>query len=212
MGHAWAPHLNDAPFSRCCGRLATTCPITVSRPVSGVILIEFEISNQIPCAGLSPPLAFTAGPFRIQHRKTATGSPQRRRPGPAARGRPSVRQLRHHFGPFSAHFSAPTHPTRAVGRVLLGAQAYLVLIGACNPVLCPIWGFRYAWAGKLDVLGEARQLRHHYDSSLPATSTSFRTISEGCLGFLPPHTRAVDSALLGCHAYRMLIGACDPIL
>ena len=34
------------------------------------------------------------------------------------------------------------HPTRAVGRVLLGAQAYLVLIGACNPMICPIWGFR----------------------------------------------------------------------
>ena len=48
---------------------------------------------------------------------------------------PPVRQLRHHFGPFFAHFSAPTHPTRAVGRVLLGAQAYLVPIGACNPML-----------------------------------------------------------------------------
>ena len=28
------------------------------------------------------------------------------------------------FGPFSARFPAPPHPTRAVGRVLLGAQSY----------------------------------------------------------------------------------------
>ena len=36
------------------------------------------------------------------------------------------------------------HPTpqHVVGRVLLGAQAYPMLIGACNPMLCPIWGFR----------------------------------------------------------------------
>ena len=53
-------------------------------------------------------------------------------------------ELRHHFGPFLAHFSAQPHPTRTVGRVLLGAQAYLMLIGACNPMLCPIWGFRYS--------------------------------------------------------------------
>ena len=52
-----------------------------------------------------------------------------------------VRQLRHHLGAFFARFSAPPHPTRAVGRVLLGAQAYLMLIGACDPVLCPIRGF-----------------------------------------------------------------------
>ena len=51
-------------------------------------------------------------------------------------------ELRHHFGPFFAHFSAQPHPTRTVGRVLLGVQAYLMLIGACNPMLCPIWGFQ----------------------------------------------------------------------
>ena len=29
-----------------------------------------------------------------------------------------VRQLRHHFGPFLARFSAPPHPTRAVGSLV----------------------------------------------------------------------------------------------
>ena len=45
------------------------------------------------------------------------------------------------FGPFSAHFSAQPHPPRTVGRVLLGAQAFPMLIGACHPMLCPIWGY-----------------------------------------------------------------------
>ena len=53
-----------------------------------------------------------------------------------------VQCLRHHFRPFPARFSASPHPTRAVGRALLGAQAYPMLIGACNPMLCPIWGYR----------------------------------------------------------------------
>ena len=56
-----------------------------------------------------------------------------------------VRQLRHHFWTIFRAFLSSTHPTRAVGRVLLGAQAYLVLIGACNPMICPIWGFRFRW-------------------------------------------------------------------
>ena len=46
-----------------------------------------------------------------------------------------VRQLRHHFGPFLARFSAPPHPTRAVGYALLGAHADRVLIGAWNPMV-----------------------------------------------------------------------------
>ena len=46
-----------------------------------------------------------------------------------------VRQLRHHFGPFLTHFSAPPHPIRAVCCVLLGARADWVLIGAWNPML-----------------------------------------------------------------------------
>jgi len=35
-------------------------------------------------------------------------------------------------------------PTRAVDRGLLGAQADLMPTGACNPMLCPIWGFNHA--------------------------------------------------------------------
>ena len=30
-----------------------------------------------------------------------------------------------------------------MSRALLGAQSYLMLIGACNPMLCQIWGFRF---------------------------------------------------------------------
>ena len=47
----------------------------------------------------------------------------------------SVQQLRHHFGPFSAHFSAPAHPARAVCRALLGAHADRGLIRVWNPML-----------------------------------------------------------------------------
>ena len=46
-----------------------------------------------------------------------------------------VRQLRHHFGPFRAHFSAPPHPARAVCYTLLGTRAGRVLIGAWNPMV-----------------------------------------------------------------------------
>ena len=46
-----------------------------------------------------------------------------------------VRQLRHHFGPFLALFSAPHHPARPVCYALLGAHAYRVLISAWNPML-----------------------------------------------------------------------------
>ena len=65
-----------------------------------------------------------------------------------------VRQLRHHFGPFSERFSAsprPTffsrfsasrHPARAVCYALLSTHAGCVLIGARDPMLCPNWGFR----------------------------------------------------------------------
>ena len=35
------------------------------------------------------------------------------------------------------------HPTHAVWCVLLGGPAYGVLIGACDPMLCPNWGCRY---------------------------------------------------------------------
>ena len=53
-----------------------------------------------------------------------------------------VRQLRHHFWTIFRAFLSSAPPPRTVGRVLLGAQAYLMLIGACNPMLCPIRGFR----------------------------------------------------------------------
>ena len=49
--------------------------------------------------------------------------------------RHTVRQLRHHFGPFLAHLSAPLHPTRAVCYTLPGAYADWLLIGAWNPML-----------------------------------------------------------------------------
>jgi len=52
-----------------------------------------------------------------------------------AMARLGVRQLRHHLGPFLAHFSALTHRTRAVSRVLLADHAGRVLIGAWNPML-----------------------------------------------------------------------------
>ena len=36
-----------------------------------------------------------------------------------------------------------------MGRVLLGAQSYLMLIGACNPMLCQIWVFRWCDYGHI---------------------------------------------------------------
>ena len=47
----------------------------------------------------------------------------------------AVRQLRHHFGPFSAHISAICHPAHAVVYVPLGAHADRRLIGDWNPML-----------------------------------------------------------------------------
>ena len=44
--------------------------------------------------------------------------------------------------------SALRHSTRAVCYVLLSAHPNRVLIGACNPMLCPIWGFRYDGYGR----------------------------------------------------------------
>ena len=46
-----------------------------------------------------------------------------------------VRQLRHHFCPFLAHFSAPHHPTHTVCYTLLRAYPDRVLIGVWNPML-----------------------------------------------------------------------------
>ena len=74
-------------------------------------------------------------------------------PGPRRRGR-SVRQLRHRFGPLPTHFSALCHPARAVCRVLIGDHGRLVLIGACDPTVCPICGFRHC----RDVVSRDRRL------------------------------------------------------
>ena len=60
-----------------------------------------------------------------------------------------VRQLRHHFWPAFAHFSAPPHPARGVCYALLRARADRVLIGAWNPMLWPIWGCRHRPALRL---------------------------------------------------------------
>ena len=50
------------------------------------------------------------------------------------------------FGPFLAKFSAPAPPT--VHDHLERAHADWVLIGAWNPMLCPIWGFRSRGASR----------------------------------------------------------------
>ena len=56
-----------------------------------------------------------------------------------------VRQLRHHFGLHLAHFLiALCHHPRAVCYALIGAHAHRMLVGACNPMLCPIHVFRSA--------------------------------------------------------------------
>ena len=47
---------------------------------------------------------------------------------------------RHHFRPVSHVPSALYHPAHAVWRALLGNRGPRVLIGACNPMLCPNWG------------------------------------------------------------------------
>ena len=46
------------------------------------------------------------------------------------------------LGPSLTHSLATCYPTRAVCVYLLGDHADWVLIGAWNPMLWPIWGFR----------------------------------------------------------------------
>ena len=46
-----------------------------------------------------------------------------------------VQGLRHIFGPYPTSISAQHHPSRAVGRTLLGGRADEMLIGACDPML-----------------------------------------------------------------------------
>ena len=54
-----------------------------------------------------------------------------------------VRQLRHHFGPGFTDFSSTPPHTRHVICALLSTHVHRMLIGACNPVACPIRVFRY---------------------------------------------------------------------
>ena len=54
-----------------------------------------------------------------------------------------ARQLTNIFGIVSQVTPSLRHPTRAVRWALLRAHAFLgMLIGACNPMLCPLHGFR----------------------------------------------------------------------
>ena len=53
----------------------------------------------------------------------------------------TVRQLRHHFGPFPTHFSAICRPSRAVQCALLSGHACRMLT-AWKPMLCPLHHFR----------------------------------------------------------------------
>ena len=46
------------------------------------------------------------------------------------------------FGPFHAHFPAACHPSRAVYCALVGGHVCGMLIGACDPMLWPIYVFR----------------------------------------------------------------------
>ena len=114
MSHTWLSHTPSGP----CGISTSSLnshPLCVRRPGVGW-----------GCAGSG------AG-------RTSSGSWSA-----SARTSASVRQLRHHFGPFLARFSAPPHPTRAVGYALLGAHADRVPIGAWNPtVVTNLGGFRH---------------------------------------------------------------------
>ena len=55
-----------------------------------------------------------------------------------------VQGLRHPFAPYLTAFPALYHPSSGVRRALLGAHACGMLIGACNPMVYPIHGYRLA--------------------------------------------------------------------
>ena len=73
------------------------------------------------------------------------------------------------------------------------------LIGVWTPMLWPIRGPTSGGAtatapaavDESSTAGTVRQLRHHYDSSLPATSTLFWTISHVVISSIPPTARGV---------------------
>ena len=96
------------------------CPASPCRPVcrffsataicpAEVLKCRLQVNRGVGCSP-NPPAAPTAA---------AAVGPAPRRPGlvstTAELWRTEVRQLRHHFGPFLARFSAPHHPARAAG-------------------------------------------------------------------------------------------------
>ena len=64
------------------------------------------------------------------------------------------------FGPFLAHLSAPPRPTRVVGHALRCAHDARVLISAWNPMVWPIWGFRYTTRSNVAALDGKSGVRH----------------------------------------------------
>ena len=73
-----------------------------------------------------------------------TDDPSRSHADRANLGRREARQLRHYFGPSHACLSALYHPICAVCCVILAVHPNRVVVGNCNPILCPIWGCRPA--------------------------------------------------------------------
>ena len=72
------------------------------------------------------------------------------------------------FGASLPHSPALRRPTHAVCRVLRSAQAYRLLRGACDPMLCPIWAYdlytirccaRFGAAGRAGRDGKMSQCR-----------------------------------------------------
>ena len=101
------------------------------------------------------------------------------------------------FFPRAFLSSTPT-PARAVSRVLLGAQAYLMPTGACDPVVCPIRGFRisaasfafedFRWA-VATVITRQNRIPISVDGTM--TSTSFGAGVSARFFALPHPTRDV---------------------
>ena len=69
--------------------------------------------------------------------------------------RTGVRQLRPHFWTISQRFSGDCTTPHVVWYALFSTGAYWVLIGACNPTLCPISKFNATSAGLLPRLERA---------------------------------------------------------
>ena len=82
-----------------------------------------------------------------------------------------ARQLRHHFGPVDHLSSALYHPARAAWCDLVGNRGPRMLIGACNPMLCPNWGFR------LSACWTTTTRRTLSSCTLPTSSTTTRSSS-----------------------------------